>query len=131
MRGSGENFVQATDARVPALLELRQQAIGTTHGVGVAGHALGAAVLALGHQLSAFQDGDVLLDGCKRHRVSRRQLADGRVGDHDARQDVAPRGIGQGPEQLVHGRGRRLSMYNHLVVYISTPWQSPLLPSLD
>jgi hypothetical protein len=121
LRGSGQYLVQTADARVPALLELLQQAIGTTDGVGVTGHALGAAVLALDHQLSAFQHGDVLLHGCKRHRVSRRQLADGRVGDHDAREDVAPRGVGQGPEELVHGLGRRLSMYNHLVVYTSTP----------
>jgi hypothetical protein len=136
MRGSlrrrGQYLVQAADARVPALLELRQQTIGTTDGVGVAGHALGAAVLALGHQLSTFQDGDVLLHGGKRHRVSRRQLADRRVSDHDARQDVAPGGVGERPEQLVEGLGRRLSMYNHLVVYVTTRRGRPRpAPAID
>lgn len=87
---------------MPALLELRQQTMGTADGVGVAGHALRATVLPLGHQLGAFQHGHVLLHGCKRHLVSRGQLADGRVGVHHTRQDVAPRGIGQRPEQLVH-----------------------------
>jgi hypothetical protein len=105
---------------VPALLELREQAVGTTHRVGVAGHALRATVLPLGHQLSTFQHGHVLLHGCKRHLVPRRQLADGRVGVHHARQDVAPRGIGQRPEQLVQIVGRRLSIYNHMVVDTST-----------
>jgi hypothetical protein len=105
---------------LPALLELRQQAIGTAHGVGVAGHALRATVLPLGHQLSTFQHGHVLLHGCKRHLVSRGQLADGRVGVHHARQDVAARGIGQRPEQLVQVVGRRLSIYNHMVVDNST-----------
>jgi hypothetical protein len=121
LRGSVQYLVQAPDARVPALLELRQQPVGTTHGVGVAGDALRPAVAALGHQLRPFQDGNVLLHGCKRHRVSRRQLADGCVGVHDAGQDVPPRRVRQRPEQLVEGLGRRLSMYNHLVVYISTP----------
>jgi hypothetical protein len=62
----------------------------------------------------------VLLDGCKRHLVSRGQLADGRVGVHHARQDVAPRRIGQSPEQLVQVAGRELSIYNHMVVDSST-----------
>jgi hypothetical protein len=92
---------------VPALLELRQQTIGTAHGGGVAGHALRATVPPLGHQPSTFQHGHVLLHGCKRHLVSRGQLADRRVGVHHARQDVAPRGIGQRPEQLVQVVGRQ------------------------
>jgi hypothetical protein len=103
------------------LLELREQTIGTTDSVGVACHTLRAAVLRLGDQLSTFQNGDVLLHGGKRHRVSRGQLADGGVGGHDARQDVAPRGVGQCPEQLIEGLGRWLLKYNHMVVYISTP----------
>jgi hypothetical protein len=93
---------------VPALLELRQQTIGTAHGGGVAGHALRATVPPLGHQLSTFQHGHVLLHGCKRHLVSRGQLADRRVGVHHARQDVAPRGIGQRPEQPIQVVGRQL-----------------------
>ncbi len=105
---------------MPALLELCQQTIGTAHRIGVTGHALCTTVLPLGHQLSTFQHGHVLLYGCKRHLVSRRQLADRRVGVHHARQDVAPRGIGQRPEQLVQVVGRRLSIYNHMVVDDST-----------
>jgi len=105
---------------VPALLELREQTIGASHRVGVAGHALRATVLPLGHKLSTFQHGHVLLHGCKRHLVPRRQLADGRVGVHHAGQNVAPRGIGQRPEQLVQVVSRRLSIYNHMVVDTST-----------
>ena len=83
---------------MPELLELHQQTIGTAHGVKVAGDALCATILPFGYQLSTFQHGHVLLHGCERHLVSRRQLADRRVGIHHARQDVAPRGIGQCPE---------------------------------
>jgi hypothetical protein len=80
---------------------------------------LRAAVLPLGHQLSTLEDSDVLLHGGKRHSVSRCQLADGRVGVHHARQNVAPRGIGQGPEQMVEVIGCCLSIYNHMVVHPS------------
>jgi hypothetical protein len=107
--------------RLPPALELREQAIRAAHGVGIAGHALRAAILPLGHQLGTFQDGYVLLHGCKRHRIARRQLADGCLGTHHARQDVAPRRIGQRPEQVIEVRSRRLSMYNHMVVDSSTP----------
>jgi hypothetical protein len=62
----------------------------------------------------------VLLHGGKRHLVARRQLADGSVGVHHARQDVAARGVGQGPEQLVEGFRRGLLIYNHLVADAST-----------
>ena len=102
--------------RLPAFLELREQTVGAAYGVGIAGHALRAAVLPLGHQLGTFQHGHVLLHGCKRHLVSRGQLADRRVGVHHARQDVTPRGIGQRPEQMIQVVGRRRSIYNHMVV---------------
>ncbi len=72
-------------------------------GIRVAGHALGAAVLAFRHQPGTLQHGDVFLHGRKRHVVVRGELADGRVGGHHPRQDVATRGIGEGPEQLVQG----------------------------
>jgi hypothetical protein len=87
------------------LLELREQPIGTAHGLGVAGHAPCATVLVLDHQPGAFQHGHVLLHGGERHLVSRGQFADGRVGAHHTRQDVAPRGVGQRPEQVVHVLG--------------------------
>jgi hypothetical protein len=102
------------------LLELREQSSGTTHGIGVAGHALGAAVLALCHQPGTLQHGDVFLHGSKRHVIVRGQLADGRVGAHHSRQDVATRGIGERAEQLIMGLRRGPSIYNHLVVDSST-----------
>jgi len=105
---------------VPTLFELREEMIGTSHGVGIARHALRATVFSLGDQVRAFQHGHVLLDGCKRHLVSRGQLADRPVGVHHACQDVAPRRIGQRPEQLVQVVGRCLLTYNHMVVYRST-----------
>jgi hypothetical protein len=91
---------------VPALLELREQPSGPPQGIRVAGHALGAAVLALRHQARALQDGHVLLDGGKRHVVVRGEVAHGGVGIHDPRQDVATRGIGEGPKQLIQSVGR-------------------------
>jgi hypothetical protein len=114
-------LVEATDARLPTLLELRQQAIGPAHGVRIAGHTLGTTVLPFGHQLRTFQNGHVLLHGGKRHRVLRRQLADGGVGVHHARQNVAPGGIGQRPEHQVEVVGRGLLIYNHMVVDSNTP----------
>ena len=101
---------------MPDLLELLQQAIGTTHGVGVAGYSLRAAMPPLGHQVSALQHGHVFLNGCKRHSIARGQLADGRVGVHHASEDIAARGVGQGPKQAVQVVCRRLTTYNHLVV---------------
>ncbi len=52
----------------------------------------------------------------------RGEFAHGRVGVHDPRQNVAPRGIGERPEQLVQDVRRWLSTYNHLVVDSSTPY---------
>jgi hypothetical protein len=80
---------------VPEPLELHEQTIGTTHGLGVAGDALCATILAFGDQPRTFQHGHVLLHGCERHLISRRQLAHRRVGIHHAREDVAPRGVRQ------------------------------------
>jgi hypothetical protein len=51
----------------------------------------------------------------------RGEFAHGRVGVHYPRQNVAPRGIGERPEQLVQNARRWLSTYNHLVVDSSTP----------
>lgn len=102
------------------MLELVQQPGRTTQGVGVAGHTLGAAVLPFRDQPGSLQDGHVFLDGGKRHVVVSSQLADGRVGVHDPFQDVATRGVGERPEQLVQAMRRGLLIYNHLVVDSST-----------
>jgi hypothetical protein len=87
--------------------------------LGIAGYSLGAAVLPLGYETRPFQYGHMLLHGGKGHVVAGRQLGDGRLCGHDPRQDVAPRRIGEGPEQLIQGVARRQSIYNHLVVYNS------------
>lgn len=110
-----------THAYLPALLELGEQSSGTTHRIGIAGHALSAAVPPLGHQPGTLQHGHVFLHSGKRHVVMRGEFAHGRVGVHDPRQNVAPRGIGERPEQLVKNVRRWLSTYNHLVVDSSTP----------
>ena len=102
------------------MLELLKQSSGPPQGNRVADHALGAADLPLCHQARALQDGYVLLDGGKRHVVLRGELADRRVGEHDARQDVAARHIGERAEHLVERDGGRRSTYNHLVVDTST-----------
>jgi hypothetical protein len=112
------------------LLELGEQSSGTTQGIGVAGHALGAAVLAFCHQPGTLEHGDVFLHGSKRHVVVRGQFADGRVGVHHPRQDVATRSIGERPEQLVQGVRRCVPMYNHLVVDSSTSRRSRALGAL-
>ena len=116
---------------MPALLELCKQAVGAAHGVGIAGHALCTTVLPFGDQLRTFQNGDVLLHGGKRHLVSRRQLADGRVSIHHASQDVAPGGIGQRPEQLIQLFGGRLLIYNHMVVDSSTDGRPAISTAAD
>jgi hypothetical protein len=105
---------------VPALLELSEQPGRAAHHLGVAGHALGASVPALGDEPGPLEYGHVLLHGSKRHVVLRGELADRRVGEHDARQDVAARHIGEGAEHLVERDGGRRSTYNHLVVDTST-----------
>ena len=102
--------------REPAPLELREQAVGPAHRVGVAGHALGPPVLALGHEVGPFQHGHVFLHGGERHVVARGELAHRRFRAHDTRQDVAPRGVGQRPEEMIEGVRRGLTIYNHVVV---------------
>jgi hypothetical protein len=62
----------------------------------------------------------VFLHRGKRHVVVRGEFAHGRVGVHDPRQNVATRGIGERPEQLVQGVRRSVPIYNHLVVDSST-----------
>ena len=109
-------MVQAIHASLPALLELREQAGRTTDRIGPAGDTLGAAVPALGHKSRTLQHGDVFLHGGKRHVVMRREFAHGRLGVHDSRQDVAPRRVGERPEQRVQGVGGWLPIYNHMVV---------------
>ena len=86
---------------MPPLLELREQSSSTPQGIGVAGDALGASILPLRDQPGTLQHGHVLLHGGKRHVVVRGEFAHGRVGVHDPRQDVATRGIGERPEQLI------------------------------
>ena len=116
----GQQLIQTTDTRLPAFCDLRQQGVGTTHGVGIAGHALCATVLLFGDQVGTFQNGHVLLYGCERHLVPRGQLADRRVRGHHPSEDVASCGISQGSEQAVEVFGRRLAMCNHMVVHGST-----------
>jgi hypothetical protein len=106
--------------RLPAFLELREQTVGAAYGFGVAGHALDAAILPLGHQSGPFQYGHVLLDGGKGHVVAGGQLGDRRLRGHHPRQDVTPRRIGKSPEQLIQSLARCQSIYNHLVVDSST-----------
>ena len=119
--------------RPPAFLELGEQTVHAAYRVRVAGDALSAAVLPLGHQAGSFQNGHVLLHGGKGHVVASGQLGDGRLCGHDPRQDVAPCRVGEGAEQVVESLARRYSMCNHLVVDCSTvtagtkPFQSSLV----
>jgi len=91
---------------LPALLELCEKARGTTHGIWVAGQTLGTAILQLRHKAGTLQHGHVFLHGGERHVVMRGEFAHGRVGVHDPRQDVATRGIGERPKQLIQSVGR-------------------------
>ena len=110
---------------MPPLLEFTEQASRAAQGLGVAGHTLGAAVFSFGDQPGTFEDGHMFLDGGKRHVVAGGKLADGCIGVHDPLQDVAPRGIGERPEQLVQA-ARRLAIYNHMVVDSSTDLRARL-----
>jgi hypothetical protein len=91
-----------------------------THCIRIAGYALSAAVPPLGHQPGAFQHGHVFLHSGERHVVVRGEFAHRRIGVQNPRQNVAPRGIGERPEQLVQDVRRWLFIYNHLVVDSST-----------
>ena len=102
------------------LLDLGQQPSGAAQDIGIAGDALQAAVLLLGHQPGTRQHGHVLLHRGKRHVVAGRQLAHGGIGVHDALENVAARAIRQRPEHMVQMGGRRLFIYNHSVVDSST-----------
>ena len=49
----------------------------------------------------ALQHAHVLGDGGERHCESRRELADGVIAGCEPREDVAPRGVGEGGERVV------------------------------
>ena len=102
------------------MLELREQPGRTAQGIGIAGHALRAAVFAFRHQPGTFQHSHVFLHGGKRHVVVRGEFADGRLGIQDPRQDVATGRVGERAEQLVQGLRGGLPIYNHVVVDSST-----------
>ena len=101
---------------MPAFLELREQTVGAAQGVGIPGDALRAAILALGHQVRALEDGDMLLHGGKRHVVAGGELGDRRLRGHHPCQDVAPGRIGKRAEQLIERLARCHALCNHLVV---------------
>jgi hypothetical protein len=99
---------------------LREQTVGPTYGGKVAGHTLASAVLPLCHEARPLEDGHVLLHGGKGHVVPGGQLGHGRFRGHHPCEDLTPRGVGEGPEQLIQRLARCRSIYNHLVVYRST-----------
>ncbi len=105
------------------MLEPGQQSSRTSHGSGVAGHALRAALPPLGDQPGTLQHGHMFLHGGKRHIVVIGELAHGRVGLHDPRENVPPGGVGEGPEQPIERVRRGLVTCNHLVVDSSTSSQ--------
>lgn len=119
-------MVQTLYSYVPPLLELAEQSRRATQSVRVPGHTLGTAVLAFRDEPGTFQDRHVFLDGGKRHVVVGGELTHRRVGVHDPLQDVATRGVGECPEELVQAARRGLSIYNHLVVDHSTDLQARL-----
>src|SRR5690606_10162126 len=115
----GEERVEPLDAAAPDPFVLVQQLLGATEGVGVAPHATFAALRFLGHQTGSLQDGDVLLHGRERQVVGSGQLGDRRLRGEGAPDDVAPGGVGEGPEDpvdLVVAEAQPLATYNHLVV---------------
>jgi hypothetical protein len=114
--GSGQQVVQLGDVCLPALFERREQVRGAAKGIGAAGDALGAAVLAFGHQPGALEHGDMFLDGGERHVVAGGELAHRGFAVHHPRQDVAARGVGERAEDLVERLRGGLQIYNHMVV---------------
>lgn len=71
-------------------------------------------------ETGSFQDRDVLLHRREAHVVVGGQVRDRHLPDEGATQDVAPRRVGERPEDPVHlvvGEVRlRNTIYNHLVV---------------
>ncbi len=64
-----------------------------------------------GRELGALEHAHVLGDGGERHVESRGELADRAVAGGEAREYVAPRGVGEGKERVVERSG----MVNHTV----------------
>jgi hypothetical protein len=75
-----------------------------------------AAVCTLLNETRALEHGHVLLDGGEAHLVPRGQIGHGWGFRERPRQDVPPRAIGQGTEQLVERFVVRFTTYNHSVV---------------
>ena len=65
----------------------------------------GAAFLGAQHQSGVFEHLQVLHEAGQRHRMGLGEVAHGRRPLGQPRNDVAPRGVGQRPEDLVEVRG--------------------------
>ena len=109
-------IVDAGDAAAPHLLEVDEQGRHGPHRLHVAAGQLLTAAAALGEQTGLLQDGDVLLHRGEAHRVVVRQLGDALAPVEGTKDDVAARGVGEGPEDAVHLGVGELESYNHLVV---------------
>jgi len=97
----GEQFIEASDARLPGLLELCEQPVGAPKRIRIRGDPLRTAVAVLRDQPGALQDRHVLLHGSERHVVPVGELGDRCFGAKDAGQDVPPGRIGQCAEETI------------------------------
>ncbi|MDO8793627.1 MAG: hypothetical protein Q7J25_03305 [Vicinamibacterales bacterium] len=87
----------------------------TADDIRIPGYSLGPAVAPFGDEVGTFQDRHVLLDRRKRHVVAVGQLRDRRLRPHDALENVASGGIGQGLKEPADIGWRNLAIYNQTV----------------
>lgn len=115
--GFGENGIKLTEARHPQTFELQKQRPRARQLLRIRTYNPLAALRVFADQPSLLKYGDMLLHGGKRHRIARGEHRDGRrLTRHDACDDIASCGVGEGTEDSVELVIRELRTCNHMVV---------------
>ncbi len=112
----GEQRIELGDAASPELFEMSQKRLRPANGLGVASHDALPPPRNFGDEVCGLEHRDVLLHSREAHVVVAGELGDRGLADERAAHDIAPRRVGQGPEDTIYPVVVKINLCNHLVV---------------